>query len=105
MEYLALLLAWWLLSPFLRFFADHPLFSFLLVSTGVFLYRRRRRTQDRLTAVSSSLSQSPFSRESSSPNTAERTLIDLLILRNEMTRRRTEGSSDHTLCEETIRQI
>jgi hypothetical protein len=87
MEYLAILIAWWLLSPFLRFFADHPLLSFLLVSTGVFLYRRRRRAQDRLTAVSSSLSQSPLSRESSSTNTAEHTLIDLLILRNEITHR------------------
>ena len=105
MEYLAILIAWWLLSPFLRLFANHPLLSFLLVSTGVFLYRRRRRAQDRLTAVSSSLSQSPLSRESSSTNTAEHTLIDLLILRNEITHRRTEGTSGHTLCNETIRKI
>ena len=105
MEYLAILIAWWLLSPFLRLFANHPLLSFLLVSTGVFLYRRRRRAQSSLTAVSSSLSQSPLSRESSSTNTAEHTLIDLLILRNEITHRRTEGTSGHTFCDETIRKI
>src|SRR5215470_16718715 len=92
MEYLAILIAWWLLSPFLRFFANHLFLSFLLLGIGIFLYRRHRP-------------QPSQSYESFATNSVDHTLVNLLVLRTELARQLAAGTIDSTFYGEVIKEI
>ena len=105
MEFLVILIASWVLSPFLKFLTHHQFLFFLLAGGGIFLYRRRR-AQTSLTSTPQTASpQLPESRESSSTNTADRALIDLLILREELRRQHEAGKVDLTFYHEVTKKI
>ncbi len=105
MDFLITLIAWWVLSPLLRFFAHHQFLFFLLLCGGVWLYRRRRAQTSLTPAPQASSLQPPESRESSSINVANRTLIDLLILRNELARQCAAGKIDSVFFKGIIKEI
>jgi hypothetical protein len=105
MDFLLILIAWWLFSPFLKFFYDHPFLFFLLLYGGVWLYRRHR-----------SKAALPEVPQSTSTNNLDTKLIDLLILRNELARQREAGTIDlavyekarqaiNTLCNKSIADL
>ena len=105
MDFLIIPIVWWVLSPLLRFFAHHQFLFFLLLCGGVWLYRRRRAQTSLTLAPPASSLQPPESRESSPINVANRTLIDLLILRNELARQCAAGKIDSVFFKGILKEI
>lgn len=94
MDFLLILIAWWLLSPFFKLFYHNQLLFLLLLCGGIWLYRRRR-AQASLTLAS----------QTSSIDTVDHKLIDLLILRNELIQQLAAGTIDLDFFNKVTKEI